>query len=223
MAFSVAAAAQEAVDSPAKLVSAPAFSISDEDEAAGIGGTLKVAIAVDKSGNVDRAAVYVGPSWPCGVDLDKRVTAVIADAEKAVRKFKFSPAVKNGKPVDTELSVSLAVGKTPREARQQKTPADPNLPKIAKVLTSGVLNGKAMKLAKPAYPAAARAERASGSVNVQVLIGEDGSVHTAQAISGSPLLQWAARSAACESKFAPTTLQGDPVKVSGVVTYNFVP
>ncbi|MGI8813659.1 MAG: energy transducer TonB [Pyrinomonadaceae bacterium] len=60
-------------------------------------------------------------------------------------------------------------------------------------------------------------------MRVQILIGEDGKVMSAQAIDGSPLLQFAARSAACDSKFSPTTLQGDPVKVSGVIVYNFVP
>jgi TonB family protein len=86
-----------------------------------------------------------------------------------------------------------------------------------------VVNGKATSLALPEYPAAARSTRASGAVNVQILIGEDGKVITAQAISGLPVLQFAARDAACRSKFSPTTLAGQPVKVSGVLVYNFAP
>ena len=80
-----------------------------------------------------------------------------------------------------------------------------------------------MSLPKPPYPPAARAVRASGAVNIQVLIEEDGNVFTAAAVSGHPLLRAAARNAACSAVFSPTYLDGSPVKVSGVITYNFVP
>jgi protein TonB len=86
-----------------------------------------------------------------------------------------------------------------------------------------VLNGKATSLPKPTYPAAARAVRASGSVSVQVLIAEDGTLYSARAISGHPLLRSASETAACGSRFMPTLLEGTPVKVSGVITYNYVP
>lgn len=89
-------------------------------------------------------------------------------------------------------------------------------------LPGGVLNGKATSLPAPDYPSAARAIKATGSVSVQVLIGEDGSIITATAISGNPLLRAAAVSAAKQAKFSPTRLEGVPVKVSGIITYNFV-
>lgn len=81
----------------------------------------------------------------------------------------------------------------------------------------------ATSLPKPAYPAAARFIHAGGSVSVQVLIDESGEVVSANSISGHPLLRAAAVSAAQASTFSPTLLQGQPVKVSGVITYNFVP
>lgn len=90
-------------------------------------------------------------------------------------------------------------------------------------ISGGVLNGKAMRLPKPPYPPAARAVRASGAVTIQVLIIEDGTVFSAAAVSGHPLLRSAARIAACGAEFSPTLLMGNPVKVSGVITYNFVP
>jgi TonB family protein len=92
-----------------------------------------------------------------------------------------------------------------------------------KVAEGGVLNGKAANLVKPEYPAAARAVRASGAVNVQVTIDEQGNVISAVAVSGHPLLRAAAVKAARESKFPPTLLEGKPVKVTGIVIYNFVP
>lgn len=90
-------------------------------------------------------------------------------------------------------------------------------------ISGGVLNGKALILPKPPFPPAARAVRASGAVSVKVLIDEGGSVISASAISGHPLLHKAAEQAAFGAKFSPTTLVGQPVKVSGVITYNFVP
>ena len=92
-----------------------------------------------------------------------------------------------------------------------------------KTVSGGVLNGKATSLPKPAYPPAARAVRAGGSVSVQVLIDESGRVVSASAVSGHPLLRAAAVSAAQGARFSPTLLSGQPVKVSGVITYNFVP
>jgi len=93
----------------------------------------------------------------------------------------------------------------------------------ARTISGGVLNGKAVSLPKPRYPPAARAVRASGAVQVQVLIDEDGNVFSADAVGGQPLLRRASVIAACSSRFSPTLLEGNPVKVSGIITYNFVP
>ena len=94
---------------------------------------------------------------------------------------------------------------------------------VPQKISGGVLNGKANSLPSPAYPAAARAVKASGTVNVQVTIDENGDVVSASAVSGHPLLRRAAEQAAREAKFAPTMLQGVPVSVTGIVIYNFVP
>jgi len=98
-----------------------------------------------------------------------------------------------------------------------KRPTAPRAP-----ISAGVLNGKAIKLVQPSYPPIAKAAHASGQVTVQVLIDENGNVISATAVSGHPLLQAAAIVAARQSKFTPTILSGQPVKVSGVVVYNFV-
>jgi protein TonB len=94
---------------------------------------------------------------------------------------------------------------------------------IPSIISGGVVNGKATSLVKPIYPPAAKEVRASGAVNVQVTIDEAGNVISATALSGHPLLRAAAEKAARESKFSPTVLSGQPVKVTGVIVYNFVP
>lgn len=90
------------------------------------------------------------------------------------------------------------------------------------IISGGVLNGKAIAKPQPLYPPLAKAARAQGTVTVQIVVDEEGYVIHAAAVSGHPLLQQAAVFAARRARFTPTTLEGQPVKVAGVITYNFV-
>ena len=92
-----------------------------------------------------------------------------------------------------------------------------------KTLSGGVLNGKAIALPSPEYPTAVRAAKVFGTVEVEIVVGTSGEVISARAISGNPLLREAAEKAARAAKFSPTTLSGQPVKIKGVLTYEFVP
>ncbi len=89
-------------------------------------------------------------------------------------------------------------------------------------VAQGVLNSKAISKPQPPYPAIAKAAKASGTVIVEVVVDETGKVIIANAKSGHPLLRPAAVAAAKAARFTPTILAGKPVKVSGVITYNFV-
>jgi len=87
----------------------------------------------------------------------------------------------------------------------------------------GVVNGRAVSLPKPAYPIAARQERASGMVFVAVVIDEEGKVIDARTVCGGPpSLMETATTAARAAKFTPTTVGGKARQVDGVITYNFV-
>src|SRR5205085_8733567 len=92
-------------------------------------------------------------------------------------------------------------------------------PKV--IVSGGILNGKAVSKPEAVYPPIAKAARAQGTVTVQIVVDENGDVISAHALSGHPLLQAAAVEAARQAKFTPTRLSGEPVKVSGVLTYNF--
>jgi protein TonB len=105
---------------------------------------------------------------------------------------------------------------------KDEPPPPPPKPTPHAPISGGVLNGKAVHLVQPPYPPIARSAHASGQVVVQVLIDENGNVVAAHATSGHPLLQAAAVNAARSSKFTPTKLSGQPVKVNGVIIYNFV-
>lgn len=131
-------------------------------------------------------------------------------------------------PTPTPLPTLGDVPTPTRTASPPPTPVDsPATPQPAngvnKTISGGVLNGKATTLPKPNYPPAAKAVRASGTVTVEVLVDETGKVISATALSGHPLLKQAAVEAAKKAEFTRTTLAGKPVKVKGVVTYNFTP
>lgn len=103
-------------------------------------------------------------------------------------------------------------------------PPPPSIPSSNRApVSGGVLNGKAVSKPEPPYPPIAKAAKASGTVAVAVTVDESGNVISATAISGHPLLQAAAVAAARQAKFTPYKLNGSPVKVTGVLTYNFVP
>ena len=89
------------------------------------------------------------------------------------------------------------------------------------VISDGVINGKATYLPPPPYPAPAKMVGAYGVVNVQVTIDESGKVISSKAVTGHALLRQSAEAAAWKAKFSPTLLSKVPVKVTGVIMYNF--
>lgn len=100
-------------------------------------------------------------------------------------------------------------------------PPPPEPPKPPKIKSLGVITGLATHLPKPLYTEIAKRARAQGAVSVQVLIDESGRVISARALGGNPLLIPEAQKAALQARFAPTLLSNQPVKVSGIITYNF--
>lgn len=85
----------------------------------------------------------------------------------------------------------------------------------------GVANGRAVHLPKPPYPPHALSVGIEGEVAVQVTIDEKGNVISAKAAKGHPFLRTAAERAAINARFTPTLLSEVPVKVTGVIIYNF--
>ncbi len=132
-----------------------------------------------------------------------RASAVIAeDGPEPRRQVDDNPKPDDGVPTESGVN---------DEAKPKRAP-----------ISGGVLNGKAISLPKPEYPADAQAAGASGTVVIQVTIDESGMVISTRAISGHPLLRQASINAAMQARFSPTSVMGEPVKVTGVITYNFV-
>jgi TonB family protein len=94
-------------------------------------------------------------------------------------------------------------------------------PPLQKKRTEAALQSAAIKKVQPVYPPIAKAAGAQGVVQVRITVNETGDVINAEIISGPPLLREAALEAAQQWKFNPTEINGKPVKVSGVLTFNF--
>jgi TonB family protein len=222
--FAAAAAiAQVPPDFEPKVVSSNVFKMSEAGEKAGIDGTVLLSIRVDEKGDVRSAEVVSGPSWPCGQNPATELNELRSEIRQNVLASKFSPAIKKGKPRAVDLWIKFMVGESYQAMLRNRAmeEAIKNGMPAPVIVKGGILNGRALKLPVPDYPSAARMAHASGAVPVEIEIDLEGNVARAGAVGGHPSLQIAARTAACEAKFSPTILQGNPVRVHGVVTYNF--
>ncbi|MEP6569307.1 MAG: energy transducer TonB [Acidobacteriota bacterium] len=130
--------------------------------------------------------------------------------------------VGNGHPGIDGTGPGNGVGPAVVEIVTPPPPQPPVVKPVPKVVSKGPITGFAILLPKPLYPQVAKQAGAHGAVNVQVLVDETGKVISAKAVSGHPLLLVAAQQAALGARFSPTRLGEQAVKVSGVITYNFV-
>ncbi len=125
--------------------------------------------------------------------------------------FRYHCSLRSGKQsADTAASLKRIEVLLSWDPENAKVPAD-----------GGILNGRALLLATPEYPAQARAVGASGTVSVEVEIDECGYVVSTKVLSGSSFLRRVSEAAARQSRFSPTMVDGTPVKVKGVIQYNF--
>jgi len=152
-----------------------------------------------------------GVAYSSKLDFDR----AISDFDKAIQ---FDPLLNNA-----HYNRGLAFSQKGDEARARADfDVEEQLFPHGSSFPVNVVNGRALRLVTPNYPAIARKAQASGTVVVKVLIDEEGKVIAAKAISGHPLLLAASVEAAKNSLFSPTVLGDKPVRVEGVIQYNFV-
>ena len=202
--------------------------------------TLVAPVPVPQQATPDKPAEAKPQKVEQNVDVRKELIADVSRTELVPKEVSAKasdiPPVRRGVQtiVGNESSNAAApmtagpgtgglVGPTKVNIAEEPPPPPPPKPTPPRApISGGVLNGKAISLPKPAYPPIARQAHASGTVVVQVVIDENGGVISAHAVSGHPLLQAVAVAAARGARFSPTKLSGQPVKVTGVITYNFV-
>jgi Ca-activated chloride channel family protein len=137
----------------------------------------------------------------------RRDRAPVKTSEPTSPPPKAAPTPPNSQPPATNSAPTISASTQPTAT--------------TKSVSGGVLNGRAVNLPKPVYPTGAKNAHVEGIVTVEVLLDEEGKVISARAIDGSSFLRQAAVDAARQARFSPTVLSGQPVKVSGVITYKF--
>jgi TonB family protein len=131
------------------------------------------------------------------------------------------PAPTQPASVVSAPSINVAEKSTPPpiSAEANASKEDVRLPVIR--ISEEVLRKAAIDLPQPQYPADAELARAAGSVQVELIIDQNGVVTTARAISGNPMLFDAATSAASKARFLMSAFSDHPTLAYGVLTYNF--
>ncbi len=158
------------------------------------------------------ASAANAPAQQTQPKAQNRMTPVVVSLDKSVVAAANSPVV-------APLANSSAGPSV--KADDVEAPTRPARSGPLKPIYGGILNGKALSLPAPAYPEVAKRTRATGTVEVEVVIDANGKVISANAVKGPALLRQAAEQAAKQAKFTPTLLSGQPVKITGIITYNF--
>ena len=148
-------------------------------------------------------------------DLEKAA----ADYQKAVEiDLSNSEAKAALAKVNNDIQAKLkAALPPPVEPGRSEAPAKP-----PEFLNLGALSASnATKMVKPIYSQMAQRANVEGRVVVEVSLDEEGNVTEAKAVSGHQFLRASAEDAARRSKFKPAMFNDQPIKGTGVITYNF--
>lgn len=133
----------------------------------------------------------------------------------------------------TKKTVSIPEPQPPKTSKQEKpkpsqqqaaqsqaaTPLNP--PRDGQPLEVGSLIDKATQKIAPSYPTTAKTARISGIVKVFVTVDENGLVAKVERSDGPSLLRIAAENAAKQWKFQPIVIDGQPVRMTGYISFNF--
>lgn len=136
-------------------------------------------------------------------------TPAVIDAPVYVPATQQPPAEKP-KPAIQEPKPVAAAPNTTSPAPPDNSPVD-----------VGSLIAYATQQPAPIYPPIARTMRATGVVRVDVTVNENGEVANIEKLTGPALLQNAAKDAIKKWKFKPFVRDGQPVKATGFVSFNF--
>lgn len=131
------------------------------------------------------------------------------------------------KKADTKTDTKTVAKQSQRERVVDKDDSETKMPvqtqevKNNEPMNVGSLLEYAVERRNPTYPSTARTLRQTGIVRIELLIDENGQVAEVQNTSGPALLQNAARDAARKWKFKPFVRDGQPVKATGYLSFNF--
>jgi TonB family protein len=186
------------------------------------------------------AGVYTRPLTVAAAISEKATAAGITSnpiaAPEAVTDKRQSKQTKPAQPpapppspaAPAEPSKSAAPAQPSQPAQPPQPPVpdeqeidDSDQPGKDKPPKEKLQKGELIEAPRPAYPDEVKQKKIAGTVVVVITIGDDGKVIYAKAKSGPEELYGVSEAAALKARFEPTIVKGEPVKVSGVMSYNF--
>lgn len=209
-------------------IKAPKPSYPLEAARNGVQGKVWIHLLISETGDVESADIISG-------DPDLARAAL-----EAMKKWKFKPYIRNGKPVkvNTKMPFDFAFADKVTNATAPSAPSantsrssdgaagtsggesSGSLPQKLRV-SSGVVEGLKLHVVNPVYPLEARMRHIQGVVLLQATIGKDGLVHDLKAVSGDPILIKAAMGAVEQWRYRPYVLMGEPVEVETTIKVQF--
>jgi TonB family protein len=194
----------------------------------GVQGKVWIHLIISETGDVESTDVISGDP-----DLARA-------AQDAMKKWKFKPYIRDGKPVkvNTKMPVDFAfknkiidaAAPSDSSANASAPPAGAagtsgerprgNLPLKIRV-SSGVARGLLEHEVHPIYPIEARRGHIQGDVIFQATIGTDGLVHSLKAVTGDPILIEAAKAAVEQWRYRPYLLNGSLIEMETTIKIQF--
>jgi Flp pilus assembly protein TadD len=193
---------------------------------------MTTAIAIYENGNISyeptqvtyrTLTYYYGPAT-----LKPGVPAAPVTAPSS-RGTDVEAAPVENKPAPTQPPVAVSTPPvnvtekpapvTPTSTEANASKEDVNVPILR--ISEEVLRKAAIAIPEPEYPADAKLAKASGPVQVELLIDRSGVVTAARAASGNPILFDAATLAARNARFLMSAFSDHPTSAYSVLTYNF--
>lgn len=199
----------------------------EEAKAARVSGVVIIEATVSAEGDVADAKVL------------RSIALFDQAALDAVKQWKYTPTLLNGKPVPVIMTVTVAFKMEPSAADLESRAVVPASfqpmagspqPQPEPVFLNGrealrvggnVKAPERIRYTPAAYPQAAQDAHISGIVIIEAIIDESGHVATAKVIRSVPELDQAAMDAVLQWEYTPTLLNGNPVPLVMTVTVNF--
>jgi TonB family protein len=150
--------------------------------------------------------------------LDIAVAALLSSAQAAAQVPDAGPLSQSPPGIRAELEVTPSDGGF-RVAAEAQPDAGPGA-----LIMKGLRPPSLLLDSRALFPPALEGKAISGTVKLQILIGEQGDVEEAEVIEGvHPLLDDAALHAAAGLRFEPAAVDGNPVPVRIFYAFQFLP
>jgi len=174
-----------------------------------LNGMVWLKVKVDESGA------------PASVDVERSTNPLFNDAAlQAAKRYKFTPAMKSGRPVAVSVIIPFKFNLAPDEKKKTEGQQDCYYTDADEM--PAIIGGLESFLKKIKYPAEAKKKGVEGKVLVKAFIDENGNVTATQILKniGSDCGETAERLLK-ETKFTPAKLKGKTVKAEIVLPVLF--